>query len=106
MSVRRVSDRPRNPANAANAEQLTYIEQFKAAVAAGDEIEPVVVRQSDRTHWFYPITTNAMCLQCHGPAGNLQPELLAVLQELYPNDRGLGYAVDQVRGIWSISFAD
>lgn len=46
-----------------------------------------------------------MCLQCHGnPNAEIKPETYTALKALYPNDKATGYDVDQVRGIWSISF--
>ncbi len=102
--IRRVSDRPRNPANAANVAELRYIEQFKTAVAKGEPITPVVVSEGTRHDFYYPITTNAMCLQCHGPVDKIEPAALAALRALYPDDEAVGYGSNDVRGIWSIQF--
>lgn len=102
--IKRVSDRPRNPDNQANAEELARIAAFKKTVAVGGPIEPVVVSREEEHRFYYPITTNTMCLQCHGtPGEQVEPEVMASLKELYPMDQALGYDVNQVRGIWSIS---
>jgi hypothetical protein len=34
----------------------------------------------------------------------MQPELISVIDSLYPVDKAKGYAVDELRGIWSIKF--
>ncbi|MCK0160986.1 DUF3365 domain-containing protein [Allomuricauda sp. F6463D] len=103
--IKRVSDKPRNPNNLANAEELIHIESFKKIISEGDSIKPVVSETSGEVHFYYPIVTNAMCLNCHGiPEKNIAPEVLTHLTELYPDDQATGYGPDEVRGIWSIVF--
>lgn len=103
--IKRVSDKTRNPNNKANEVELKNIEHFKSALANKEEIKPIVEKINDSVNFYYPIVTNAMCLQCHGnPEKDLNPELLTSLSNLYPNDEALGYTENQVRGIWSIQF--
>ena len=103
--IKRVSDKPRNPNNKANAEELGYINTFKQVVAKNEEVSPIVKEMDDKVRVYYPITTNTMCLQCHGkPNETLQPTTLAKIKNLYPLDKAIGYNVNEVRGIWSITF--
>ena len=45
------------------------------------------------------------CLQCHGNVENqIEEETFKTIKVLYPNDQALGYDVNNVRGIWSITF--
>ena len=61
VMIKRVSDKNRNPDNAANAAELKIIEQFKAQLVKRR------TKSNDGKWSFYaPITTNNMCLQCHG----------------------------------------
>jgi len=104
-SIKRVSDKPRNPKNKANAEELEYINTFKMLVAEEKEINPIVKETEKDVHVYYPIVTNSMCLQCHGkPETNIKPEVLKTLTLLYPEDQAKGYSENQVRGIWNVSF--
>lgn len=104
-SIKRVSDKPRNPANTANEQELKVIEKYKKMVADKAEINPIVEEHNGGVQFYYPITTNSMCLQCHGkPAEQINPATLKKLSELYPADKAVGYDIDQVRGIWSIQF--
>ncbi|WP_273568535.1 c-type heme family protein [Maribacter halichondriae] len=64
--IKRVSDKPRNPNNEANEEELGYINYYKKLIASGKEPKPIVKREQGEVEFYYPITTNAMCLQCHG----------------------------------------
>lgn len=103
--IKRVSDKPRNPDNAANEEELGYITYFKKLIAAGTEPKPIVKTENGEVYFYYPITTNALCLQCHGkPNDQIQPETLATLKNLYPADKAIDYDVNEVRGLWTINF--
>ena len=104
-TIKRVSDKPRNPNNKANSIELDYINTFKKQLANQEEISPIVKEDSDQVLVYYPIVTNSMCLQCHGkPNENINPEIIKKLTLLYPEDQATGYTTDQVRGIWSIAF--
>ncbi len=103
--IKRVSDKPRNPKNKANDSELLYLENFKKQVAAGSEVNPIIVEMGTETEFYYPIITNSMCLKCHGtPGKELETINLSKIKELYPADKAIGYTENQVRGIWSISF--
>ncbi|MDP2059242.1 MAG: DUF3365 domain-containing protein [Flavobacteriaceae bacterium] len=103
-NIKRVSDKNRNPNNKANAEELEHIALYKKQIAANIEPTPTVIDKGDKVQFYYPITTNSMCLQCHGNAKNIQPQVRTKLLELYPNDLATGYSENEVRGIWSIQF--
>ncbi|MDP2453186.1 MULTISPECIES: DUF3365 domain-containing protein [unclassified Kaistella] len=99
LVISRVSDKNRNPKNIANAEELKLIEQHKIQLLAGELLKPV----RTETHYYEPLVTNAMCLQCHGePSKNVQPKVAAKIAELYPNDLAMGYKENEVRGLISI----
>lgn len=104
-TIKRVSDKPRNPNNQANAKELRYIEQFKTSVANGEEPNPIVDETQENVRFYYPIVTNSMCLQCHGkPNETIEPSTFEKIKILYPNDKAIGYSANEVRGIWSINF--
>ena len=94
--ISRVSDKMRNPENVANAEELQLIEQYKKQLFAGEILKPV----RTETHYYEPLVTNVMCLQCHGaPGKNIQPKVAAKIAELYPGDLATGYKENEVRGL-------
>ena len=103
--IKRVSDKTRNPNNKANQQELGHIASFKKILASGKGIEPIVNSEDGEVDFYYPITTNVLCLQCHGkPNEQIQPKTLMALKELYPEVVAIGYDVNEVRGIWSINF--
>lgn len=103
-SIKRVSDKNRNPNNKANTEELKYIAQFKKELAEKKDIKPVVIEKGNKVQFYYPIETNTMCLQCHGKPEMIKSEVRAKTLKLYPNDLAVGYNESEVRGIWSITF--
>ena len=103
--IKRVTDKPRNPNNKANSEELQYINTYKKIVANNEEPKPIVKELDTSVMVYYPITTNTMCLQCHGkPNETLENTTLTRIKSLYPLDKAIGYNINEVRGIWSITF--
>ncbi|MHB0755959.1 c-type heme family protein [Polaribacter sp. M15] len=104
-TIKRVSDKPRNPKNLASSEENMYINIFKEDVKSAKDSEPIVVASTNYVNVYYPIKTNSMCIQCHGDkSADIQPNVLTQIDKLYPKDMATGYSENQVRGIWSISF--
>jgi cytochrome c553 len=104
-SIKRVSDKPRNPENAANQREIEIIEMYKKALNDSLDINPITETKNEQNQFYYPIITNGMCLQCHGkPEEQIKPEILNTLSELYPQDKATGYTENEIRGIWSITF--
>lgn len=102
-TIKRVSDKARNPKNRANTQELKYIAYFKERNKAKEDYEPISIEIGDKTNFYYPIITNDMCLKCHGKKGNdISAEVVSILQERYPEDEAIGYSANEVRGIWSI----
>ncbi|MGB5385618.1 MAG: DUF3365 domain-containing protein [Eudoraea sp.] len=105
--IRRVSDKPRNPLNKANEKELVYIADFKKMLASAKAVDPILDITNGQIDFYYPITTNAMCLQCHGVSvEQIATPTLAILDKLYPKDMARDYQDNEVRGIWAISFKE
>ena len=101
--IKRVSDLPRNTDNTANEIELAHINTFKNKLDNGEKIEPIINKKLNSVHFYAPIITDQLCLQCHGNIGtDIKPNVLKAIDSLYPNDMAKGYALNQVRGIWSI----
>lgn len=103
--IKRVTDKPRNQKNQANEKELTYINTFKNHIKNNIEPKPIVEQIDNKVKVYYPISTNSMCLQCHGkPNQDISNPTLRKLTLLYPQDQATGYNVNEVRSIWSITF--
>jgi cytochrome c553 len=105
VKVKRVSDKPRNPDNMASGAELDYILEQKQVLAQGAEMRAEIHESDGNWIGYYPITTNAMCLQCHGQVGeNIKPEIDTQIKEIYPADKATGYGENELRGIWVVQF--
>ncbi len=101
--IRRVSDRNRNPVNRATDQELAYMSEARRQLQSDAPIAPSVWEEEDRVLAYYPILTDAMCLSCHGAAGEqIAPSTLALIQERYPEDRATGFAQGDLRGMWVV----
>ena len=101
--IRRVTDKARNPANKANAMEMTHIALLQSHLAKGENLSPTVVEQNDKMVGYYPILTNAMCLQCHGKLDvDISKATLDKIHALYPDDQATGYVVNELRGLWVV----
>lgn len=104
--IKRVSDKPRNSKNKVNKKELEYINIFKNDVLNDKESKPIVIETSEIVNVYYPIKTNGMCLQCHGtPKTQITENTFSKIKELYPNDKAFGYDINEIRGIWNVSFS-
>ena len=101
--IKRVSDKNRNPDNECNEAELSYILATKLALAENKETPPLLTTLGDKLIGYYPIITNQMCMQCHGqPETEVLPQTLSKIGMLYPQDKALGYNVNELRGIWVV----
>lgn len=105
VNIKRVSDKNRNPNNAANAEELAYITEAKTILMNGGEIKPHLTETESGYIGYYPILTNQMCLQCHGQKETqVKTSTLELLSQKYPGDLATGYGENELRGIWVVEW--
>lgn len=102
-SIKRVSDKPRNPSNQANELELEYIRKWKEAKELGEALAPEVMEIDGKIVGYYPIVTNQMCMQCHGaPEKEINAATLAKINTLYPTDKATGYSAEEIRGLFVV----
>jgi hypothetical protein len=105
--VGRTSLRVRNPRNAPDAWEARALETFQDRAAAGEPVAGLeyfeVVEHEGRRVFrqLLAIPMGEPCLACHGE--NLAPEVQAVVQAHYPDDRAVGFRVGEVRGAFTLS---
>ncbi len=103
VSIKRVSDKPRNRNNAANKDEIAFINVLHERIGKGEELGSKVSEINGKIVGYYPIETNAMCLQCHGtPEKNIEKLTQTKIKEKYPDDKATGYGVNEIRGIWVV----
>ncbi len=105
--IRRTSLKVRNLKDAPNADEKTILEAYEKSAQAGKALKPLVREIDEQSVAFYaPIKVNNLCLQCHGKVGEtLAEKNHAFIQQFYPEDKAIGYADGDLRGMWSIRFS-
>ncbi|WNO10775.1 DUF3365 domain-containing protein [Teredinibacter sp. KSP-S5-2] len=100
--VRRVSDRPRNPNNAAQGWEGKMLTDLKKNYDVGSEKKYLSEQVGNEFRLMKSIAIDAVCLTCHGE--NIQGELKDKLDALYPNDLARGYKMEDFRGAFSVTY--
>lgn len=104
VSVKRVTDRPRNPDNAANDDELRVLAEFYARVNAVNAQAPerLLTDAQGTTRYYRAIQIKPLCLSCHG--STVSAEVARALASHYPNDQATGYAVGELRGSFVVTW--
>jgi len=94
-TVRRLSNRPRNPRNQA---------VLSAAELSVDTAH--YVRRLDAEIFLYQrpiLLTDAQCLRCHGTVGKDIPAAdYALIRQAFPADQATGYRLGDAMGVWQV----
>jgi hypothetical protein len=98
--IKRVSIKVRNEANLASEAEAQIIVKYIADLKNGKTLAPITRLDGDKVHYYAPIKVGGVCLNCHGTA--VAKPIDSILKLKYPNDKALGYAKGDLRGIWSI----
>jgi hypothetical protein len=106
VTLRRVSSQPRNPANAANAQELPLLDAYAYNAENNILADPSIQKIENGEVLLYTkpiLMANALCLSCHGdPKKDIASETAAKLKQLYPQDPATGYALGDLRGMWAL----
>ncbi len=101
LSFNNVSDRPRNPANMADATERAAMQYFRDNPE--EEILLTKRRGEDGSHYYHytrPIRIESYCLHCHGKRQDA-PE---TIRNYY--DTGYDYELGDLRGVMSIKIPE
>jgi hypothetical protein len=105
--IARTATKVRNPGNAPDAWESARLEEFRARLAAGEELAALeafeIVESDGRPAFRYmkAIGTASPCLTCHG--SSLKPDVAARVKELYPEDQAVGFESGQLRGAFTLA---
>jgi len=103
IELKRTTLRYRNPLNAPDEVDATALRRFEELQGTGEEPAPVVLRTPRDYRYYVPLRIGPPCLQCHGKIDDMDPEVVRVLSELYPEDRATGYEAGDFRGAIRVS---
>ncbi len=98
VSVKRITLKPRNPANMAEGDEKEILEALEN-LKENSIVLPKYLLQKTRNGYKYykPLVINKkVCLRCHGR--NIAPSLQAEIKKIYPADKATGYKMGDLRG--------
>jgi hypothetical protein len=101
VDVRRIGVRTRNPRNVPDAVDREVLEEFLRNWEPPGEARLRRVEGEDGGgvwRFYQPVTVGANCLACHGERGAMAPEVVAALDEAYPEDAATGFQPGDLRG--------
>jgi hypothetical protein len=105
--IRRIALKYRNPVDMPQTEkEKEQLNQYQDDYRKGETLKPAVYLFSDRIEYYQPIImAKEACLKCHGdPGKDIAKETLEKIKERYPNDLATGFALNDFRGAWKITF--
>ncbi len=108
LSVRRVTIKPRNPANAPDAWEAEVLNSFDLEARAGvlktdipyEEVMTLDGRRVLRS--MKAIVLRDPCLVCHGTERDIPADVYKMIKERYPDDQATGYVSGDFRGAVSV----
>ncbi len=99
-SIKRTSLRYRNVQNRPTGLEEEILAQFEQLLLNDQSAVPIIQEHNGEIFYFSPIIMHSMCSNCHGRVEEISSYNL--IKELYPADLATGYAVGDLRGMWSI----
>jgi len=102
LSLKRTTLRWRNPDNAPDQWEervLRYLEALEEFDPESVPVELTAQGPGESLRYYRPLRAAPMCLNCHGDEGAMDPRVLDILRESYPEDRATGYGAGELRGV-------
>ncbi|MEO2068808.1 MAG: DUF3365 domain-containing protein [Desulfurobacteriaceae bacterium] len=103
IKVSRVSEKYRNPTNRPSKIDVEVLRLLEEKQKEGD-LPPFyisAVKKGGKVFYIYykPLITNQFCLNCHGSLKSMDPKIVRVIKEKYPNDKAVNYKAGELRGV-------
>ncbi|MHA7129482.1 Tll0287-like domain-containing protein [Algoriphagus namhaensis] len=106
ITIRRASNRYRNPADQPTEREKPILEAYEYNAENGISSDPNIQKFDGGETYLYTkaiVIPGGFCLSCHGdPGKDIDEATLSKIQELYPEDKATGHEVGDLRGMWSL----
>lgn len=107
VRIRRVSLKYRNPADKPDEWEIKVLKRWEKLKRQKRSLKEAWgwQRKGKKRLFRYmkPILiTQPLCLSCHGDPQKLDPKVKAFLRKRYPNDKAVGYDLNDLRGAISV----
>ena len=105
--IRRIAIKYRNPLDKPRTKtEEDQLYAYRDAGEKGEPSKPKVFLFDDRIEYYHPIyINNGACLMCHGdPDTQIVEQAMDRIRAHYPDDLATGFAMNDFRGAWKITF--
>lgn len=105
--IQRIASKYRNPEDRPKTEkEKEQLDLYQIAFQKGESLKAEVHLYSDRVEYYQPIMiAMEACLKCHGdPGKQIAEETIKEINARYPDDLATGFAMNDFRGAWKITF--
>ncbi|MEZ5195294.1 MAG: DUF3365 domain-containing protein [Bacteroidales bacterium] len=111
ISIKRTSNKYRNPVNAPEKPETLALKHFEDLSASGKNLPEYYTQKITKDgityyNYYKPMKLEAVCLTCHGDATTIVPEVRNQIAELYPEDKAVNYKEGDFRGLIRITFPE
>lgn len=106
--IKRVSFLNRNPNNMPDGFETKVLKSFELLSSqrkltdTTEFFELIEENGIVNVRYMKPILIQAPCLSCHGTSNQISDNVKTILQNKYPDDKAIGYRLDELRGAVSI----
>jgi hypothetical protein len=99
MSIKRISNRYRNPANKPSEDEKKILDSLDELVKNGTVQVPYILTESKDSYKLYKplMIDKPICIKCHGDISK-DNELSKILSNTYPDDKSLNHKMGDIRG--------
>ncbi len=101
VDVKRVSHRPRNPANNITPREQQLIDEYSVSSKLSTL---AIFDDGDHYTAYRPIRMSLLaCSKCHGtPGEDIEEVTFITINMLYPDDKAIGFKYKDMRGLWRV----
>ncbi|NPA66474.1 MAG: DUF3365 domain-containing protein [Epsilonproteobacteria bacterium] len=105
IDVKRISLKPRNPANSASKDEAIILKSMEEMYKVGVKPKNIIQEKDGKVIVYKPlIIKKKACIICHGDVAKNKPKLAKEIKNLYPADKATGYKMGDLRGAIVVTF--
>lgn len=102
ISIRRVTDRPRNPADSLTGIEKEIWEAYNFS-PQNATAQLQILNEHELIMTKPIVISDVQCLKCHGDVDiDIDSETYDLIRQQYPEDQATGYDLGALRGMWSL----
>lgn len=101
VEISRITEKTRNPDNGLKTENDRKI--YDSFLSNNELKDSLIQEDGDLVYYKRINTAMPACIKCHGnPTTDIEPATLNKIRNLYPDDKAVGYGLNEFRGLWKI----